>query len=258
MENIMIPYLILLLTIVFVILYFRFYLFIFPKNRLIILMYHKIEKISNDDLTIDLENLEKQFKYLKKKKYISKFFTQLNISTKKSIILTFDDGYKNNFDYLPPLLERYDLKATIFISTKFIEEGYENYEMMTFENIRNLNKNHFEIALHTHCHENFRKTPIDAIEKDLKRNMQILTSQGINYSKILAYPYGKYPKKESEKTILFSTLKNLGINFAVRIGNKVNYFPTNKPYELCRIDIKGKDSLMKFKLKLIFGRLKLF
>jgi len=254
----MVIYLILFLLAAFITLYFRLYLLLFPNNRLLILMYHKVEKASNDDLTVNLENLERQFRYLNKKKYFSKSFREINIPAKKSIILTFDDGYKNNFEYLPRLLEKYDLKATIFISTKFIQEGYKNYDMMTFEDIKNLNQKYFEIALHTHAHENFRNVSVDFIETDLKKNMQILASQGIEYSKILAYPYGKYPKEKHEKMHLFFILKKMGINFAVRIGNKVNYFPTNKPYELCRIDIKGRDSLIKFKLKLIFGRLKLF
>ncbi|GAA4148942.1 hypothetical protein GCM10022217_00310 [Chryseobacterium ginsenosidimutans] len=221
-------------------------------------MYHQIEKQTHEDLTVSLENLEQQFVYLNKNNYSAKFFNEIHTSAKKSIILTFDDGYKNNFDYLPSLLEKYNLKATIFISTKFIQEGYKKYEMMTFEEIRSLNENYFEIALHSHNHQNFRNMSADSIEKDLKNNMQILDSENITYSKVLAYPYGKYDKKNSKKANLFSVLKNTGIEFAVRIGNKINYFPTQKPYELCRIDIKGKDSLIKFKLKLIFGRLKLF
>lgn len=254
----MIPIVILFLILIFLTVYFRLYLFVFPKNRLIILMYHQIEKESHEDLTVSLKSLEQQFEYLNKKNYTSKFFSELNTLGKKSIILTFDDGYKNNLDYLPSLLEKYNLKATIFIPTKFIQEGYKDYPMMSFEDIRSLNKKHFEIALHSHNHQNFRDISADSIKTDLETNMQILNNEGINYSKVLAYPYGKYPKKTVEKKKIFSVLKNLGIEFAVRIGNKVNYFPTNQPYELCRIDIKGKDSLLKFKLKLIFGRLKLF
>lgn len=254
----MILYLVLFLLIIFIIVYFRLYLFVFPKNRLTILMYHQVKKETDEDLTVSLENLEKQFQYLRKKNYKSKFFSELNTLGKKSIILTFDDGYKNNFDYLPSLLKKYGLKATIFIPTKFIQEGYENSEMMSFEDIRNLDKTYFEIALHSHNHQNFRNIPVDFLENDLKTNMQILDRENIGYSKVLAYPYGKYPKENVEKMKVFSVLKNLGIEFAVRIGNKVNYFPTQKPYELCRIDIKGKDSIIKFKLKLIFGRLKLF
>ena len=221
-------------------------------------MYHRIEKETREDLTVSLENLERQFKYLKENHYSSKFFSEINTLSKKSIIITFDDGYKNNFDYLPLLLEKYDLKATIFIPTKFIQEGYKDYELMTFQDIRNLNEKYFEIALHSHSHENFRNISTEYIENDLKNNMQILDSENIKYSKVLAYPYGKYPKKNPEKAAFFSVLNKIGIEFAVRIGNKINYFPTKKPYELFRLDIKGKDSLIKFKLKLIFGRLKLF
>ncbi|WP_051289374.1 polysaccharide deacetylase family protein [Chryseobacterium daeguense] len=254
----MLIYIIALCILTFLVFYFKLYLFAVPKNRLVILMYHQIEKESHEDLTVSLQNFEDQLRYLNKKKYTAKFFSELGTLEKKSIILTFDDGYKNNFEYLPPLLEKYGCKATIFIPTRFIQEGYDNYEMMTFEDIRNLDKKHFEIALHSHNHQNFRNISADFLENDLKTNMQILEDQKIEYSKVLAYPYGKYPKKNLEKNIFFAVLKNLGIEFAVRIGNEVNFFPTQKPYELCRIDIKGKDSLIKFKLKLIFGKLKLF
>jgi peptidoglycan/xylan/chitin deacetylase (PgdA/CDA1 family) len=247
-----------LLIIAFIIIYFRLYLFLFPKNRLVILMYHQIEKETHEDLTVSLRNIEKQFEYLNRKKYTSKFFSELPSPSKKNIIITFDDGYKNNYDYLPSLLKRHHLKTTIFIPTQFIQGGYKDYKMMTFEELRNLDKDYFEIALHSHSHQNFRNISEADAENDLKTNMKILEDEGIGYSKVLAYPYGKYPKKNPDKAFLFSTLKKSGITYAVRIGNKVNYFPSKKPYELCRIDIKGTDSLIHFKLKLIFGRLKLF
>lgn len=254
----MILYLIPFVLAVFIVVYFRLYLFAFPHNRLVILMYHQVEKESHEDLTVSVKNLEQQFSYLNRKKYCSRFFSDLTVLSKRNIIITFDDGYRNNLEYLPSLLEKYNLKATIFIPTGFIEKGYNNYPMMTFEEIRNLDKKYFEIALHSHAHENLKNASFDFIEKDLKKNMQILDAQNIRYSKVLAYPYGKYPQKKHDKLTFFSILKKIGIDFAVRIGNKVNYYPTQHPYELCRIDIKGKDSLIKFKLKLIFGRLKLF
>lgn len=254
----MILYLIPLLLAVFIVVYFRLYLFAFPYNRLVILMYHQVEKESHEDLTVSLKNLEQQFSYLSSKKYTSYFFSELTLSAKRNIVITFDDGYRNNLEYLPYLLKKYNLKATIFIPTGFIEKGYNNYSMMTFDEIRSLDKKYFEIALHSHAHENARNVSLDFIEKDLKKNMEILDAENIRYSKVLAYPYGKYPQKKHDKLAFFSILKELGIDFAVRIGNKVNYYPTQRPYELCRIDIKGKDSLIKFKLKLIFGRLKLF
>lgn len=213
---------------------------------------------SNDDLTVSLKNLEEQFSYLQRKNYTSKFFSELNIPSRRSIIITFDDGYKNNEVYLPSLLEKYNLKATIFIPTGFIRKGYKENRMMSFEEIRRLNRKYFEIGLHSHSHQNFKTVSADFIENDLKKNMQILDEENIEYSKVLAYPYGKYPKKNPNKQAVFSVLQHLSILYAVRIGNKINFFPSRKSYELCRIDIKGKDTLINFKLKLIFGRLKMF
>ncbi len=250
-------YLLLAIGILFV-LYLRLYLFAVPKNRLIILMYHQIEKDSTEELTISPENLEKQFSYLRQNRFSSIFFSEIHKTCSQKIIITFDDGYENNARYLPSLLQKYNLKATIFIPTKFIQGGYKSYKMMSFEDIRNLDRNMFEIALHSHSHDNFRHASLEFIENDMKENMKILDKERIVYSRILAYPYGGYPKNDQKKAELFLLLKNLGIEFAVRIGNKNNYFPTKKPYELCRIDIKGDESLLKFKLKLIFGRLKLF
>lgn len=249
---------IIIFVIIFLFLYFRIYLFLFPKKRLIILMYHQIMEESNDDLTVSLKNLEEQFSYLQRKNYTSKFFSELNIPSRRSIIITFDDGYKNNEVYLPSLLEKYNLKATIFIPTGFIRKGYKENRMMSFEEIRRLNRKYFEIGLHSHSHQNFKTVSADFIENDLKKNMQILDEENIEYSKVLAYPYGKYPKKNPNKQAVFSVLQHLSILYAVRIGNKINFFPSRKPYELCRIDIKGKDTLINFKLKLIFGRLKMF
>ncbi len=247
-----------LTAVIFVIVYFRLYLFLTPKNRLTILMYHQIEKDSQEELTISPENLEKQFSYLRRQHYNSLFFRDVGKICRKKILITFDDGYENNAKYLAPLLQKYNLKATIFIPTKFIREGYQSYKMMNFVQIRDLDRNVIDIALHSHNHHNFKTSAIEFIRNDLKENMDILEKEKISYSKVLAYPYGGYPKNRQKKAELDLLLKNLGIEFAVRIGNKINYFPTKEPYELCRIDIKGNESLLKFKLKLIFGRLKLF
>lgn len=221
-------------------------------------MYHQIAENSHDNLTVSFTNLEKQFQYLSEKKYKSIFFSQLGIKNKKKIIITFDDGYKNNYDYLPALLEKYNLKASLFIATDFIINGYKDYEMMTFDELRSLNPDYFEIGLHSHSHKNFRECKPEFIKKDLETNKKILSEAKVIFSNVLAYPYGKYPKRNTEKQQLFSVMEDCGLKYAVRIGNKINNLSVSNPYELCRIDIKGSDSLEKFKLKLIFGRLKLF
>ena len=53
-------------------------------------------------------------------------------------------------------------------------------------------------------------------------------------------------------------MRDNGIKYGLRIGNRVNNFPFKNNYLVKRIDIKGEDSLFRFKLKLKIGKLKLF
>ncbi|MCL1670907.1 polysaccharide deacetylase family protein [Elizabethkingia ursingii] len=249
-------YIILVLILQFLIIYFRIHLFLSPKERLIILMYHKIGKHTQDSLTVEINALEKQFEYLSKKKYLPIFFNEIHASTKKKIIISFDDGYRNNYEYLPKLLKKHSLKAVIFIPTFFIENGYNDNTMMSFDEIRSLPSDLIEIGLHSHFHRNFRTLSPQQADADIKTNIEILKKNQINYSKVFAYPYGKHIREKKSKKEFISMLKQNDIHFAVRIGNKINHIYNTNPFELCRIDIKGSDSMLKFKLKLLLGKLK--
>ena len=74
----------------------------------------------------------------------------------------------------------------------------------------------------------------------------------------MAYPFGNYPRKKFDKQIFKRVISENGMLFGLKIGNRPNKFPFKDPYEIKRIDIKGEDSIFKFKLKIKFGKLKLF
>ncbi|MBL1219262.1 polysaccharide deacetylase family protein [Chryseobacterium sp. L7] len=229
-----------------------------------ILMYHKVlpeKEISGKDfLTVSAEALEKQFQYIKSH-YNTLFFNDLTTccQLKHKLILTFDDGYLNNLQYLVPLLEKYGLKATIFIPTGIIQnhEADANREMMTFEEIRSLNPEYVEIALHSHAHRNYSQISLEEAADDIHENIRILEEKAIPFTRVLAYPYGKFPKKREQKRAFFSLLENAGITSAVRIGNNIDYYPWKNKFEIKRIDIKGCDSFDIFKWKLRLGKIKL-
>ena len=79
----------------------------------------------------------------------------------------------------------------------------------------------------------------------------------IKFTKVLAYPYGKFPKEKERKKEFFKMLDKIGIVSAMRIGNNVASYPFKKKFEVNRIDIKYGDSLKTFKWKLRFGKTKL-
>ncbi len=116
--------------------------------KLPILMYHKVSSTESKGLTISAEKLEEQFQYLADKDFQTHHFSSLSIlkklpKKKKNIALTFDDGYVSQLEYVVPLLQKYNLKATFFIPLKYIgkeeEWNEERAPIMDFDALRSLN-----------------------------------------------------------------------------------------------------------------------
>lgn len=243
--------------------FFKRVLGLSKKESIRILMYHQVLPRSiayKNDLIVTVENLDEQLIYIKKK-FKTVFFKDLETSRsiENKIILTFDDGYYNNLQYLLPLLEKHQLKATIFIPTEFIQNDLDAEEKvyMNFDEIRSLPPNLVEIALHSHTHKIFSQLTLSEAEADLLKNIETLEQNQISFTKVLAYPYGKFPKEKERKKEFFKMLDRIGIVSAMRIGNNIASYPFNKRFEVKRIDIKYGDSLKTFKWKLKFGKTKL-
>ena len=258
---------VILLVLVFLTL--QYSLLIPASKGLPILMYHKVSENKSDDLTIERDKLRLQLNYLKKNGYTSIFCNDLiaNIKDgvplpKKPVLITFDDAYQNNFELLIPILHELKLKATIFIPVKYMgkvnawDKGID--PIMNAETLKSINPKLVEFGLHSFAHGNYNTITTKEIEDDLQKCISTLNSMNINYTKVLAYPYGKYPREGQRKLEFQGTLKKHNIDLAFRIGNRINKIPLKQPFEIKRIDIKGTDSFWSFKTKLTKDRVKLF
>ena len=87
-----------------------------------VLMYHHIDEEGNDDVNISSELFEAQMAALAEEGYTAVFPDDLaayvyegKALPDKPVVITFDDGYLSNYEYAWPILEKYDMKATIFV-----------------------------------------------------------------------------------------------------------------------------------------------
>lgn len=235
-------------------------------TRLPILMYHNVSNNSNDSkkLTVFCDKLEEQFRYLKEKEYTTYHFSELENKTaidSKSVMITFDDVTVNQLVYAVPLLEKYNLKATFFIPFGYIgnldswNSGKE--KIMSIDQLKQLDSR-VELGLHSFAHKRYATLTEAEINDDFSKCFEIIGENNLKVYNALAYPYGNYPKKEPNKSMFVAVLQQNKVKFGLRIGNRINKFPFKNPFEIQRIDIKGEDSLFKFKIKLRFGKLKLF
>ena len=239
-------------------------------SKLPVLMYHNvcINKSESKGLHISTHQLENQLRYLVEKKYTSFHLSELEHAIsipKKSVVITFDDVTENQLLYAMPLLLKYNFKATFFIPFAFIGKTdlwnpslkSSPEKIMTIEQLISLDSS-IELGLHSYNHQKYVTLSDAEITKDFEKCFEIIAKNNLKVYHAVAYPYGNFPKKEEKKESFFKVLKQNNINMGLRIGNKLNYFPLKNPYEIMRLDIKGEDSLLKFKLKLRFGKLKLF
>jgi len=234
-----------------------------------ILLYHKISQNYNGLLTITEAMLEEQFTYILNNSYTTITFKDLidyHLQRKplpeKPIIITFDDGFLNNYTYLYPLLKKYNLKATIFLTVQHIGDTNKwdngSIKLLDYSDLKNMGADFIEYGIHTYNHKNLKNRSPEFVRKDIEKCYAELDKNEINYVKVLAYPYGSYPKSHSDFKSFTSALHKCGIIFGLRIGNKINKLPITNPYLVKRIDIRGTDSFWTFKTKLKKGRVKMF
>ncbi len=232
-----------------------------------VLMYHKvIDAGFPDDLTITTQELERQFSYLNKKGYTPIFLSDLlsylfenQQLPPKPVLLTFDDGYKNNYTYLYPLLKKYGLKANIFLVPGFIGSSGDSVsgknEYLHVNDINCMSNKVVQFGLHSYDHKSYNDLTISQIEEDIRSCRTRLKDLHIPYQPCLAYTYGAFPKKDTKKrNQMFCTMQANGVQCAFRIGNKVNKIPVKDKFLLQRIDIRGDESFVRFKLILVTGK----
>lgn len=200
-----------------------------------ILMYHCItedEDLANSNsLYVTKKKFEEDLKYLKDNDYTTIFAKDMDKPLpKKPVVITFDDGYKDNYIYGYPLLKEYDMKATIFILAYTFDE--EMSHKLSWEEAGALARSGFmDIQSHTYdlhyetddglfAMEPFPDESDEEYRERLYEDIEIMNERFDKYigyrPTVFAYPYGKYTKiteevlKEEGYKATFTTEKRIG------------------------------------------------
>lgn len=169
-----------------------------PCVKLPTLMYHHIQnkeaaqEKNQTALTVETDFFRKHIQELRDKGYrtasmqeLIAFFDEGVAIPKKSVLLTFDDGYDDFAKNALPILNEFGYKASVFISTGLLDNsGYLNWE-----DVSRASPGAYLFANHTWSHKNMQTTK-DKIEFEISIADTQLTERGLNSPKIFAYPYG--------------------------------------------------------------------
>lgn len=158
-----------------------------------VLMYHAVSDDcwGIEELFVSPSDMEQQLIYLTENGYTPIWFEDLPYADQyeKPVILTFDDGYKDNYEELFPLLQKYQVKATIFVICGNV--GKPVY--MTWEQIRELSDSGLvSIQSHTMTHPDLDTLGEADTEWELGESRRVLAEQTGKPPYVLCYPTGYF------------------------------------------------------------------
>ena len=239
-------------------------------------MYHSIvdDDCQSSDYKINVSTVESDLAYLKENGYSAIFIEDIvnYVKNNKSlpenpIAITADDGFYNNYYHLLPLLEKYDMKATISIVGYYSDVLAANdphvpqYSYLTWEDIKNcIDSGKIEIGNHTYnmhslndrkgcskleyeTEEEYEKNfyeDIGTLQTIIKMNTGITPN-------VFAYPFG-YISPES-----VPLLKKIGFSAALNCFEKPNYINHDESclFSLNRYNRPANTSTEEFMEKLL-------
>jgi len=206
------------------------------------LIYHDILP-EGDPYTLNQEVFVKQIELLKKLTFSAitvNEFLALNSEILKNniphICLTFDDGYKPNYDICVPLLLKYGFKATFYITTGWIdsEVGF------SMQQIKDMASKGMQIGSHTVNHVFLPNVSDEAVYTELKESKKTLEKIINDEVTSLSLPGGRNKKKITEIAI------ELGYKSICTSEYKMNTHNTT-PFSLGRVPIKRTFTQELFK-----------
>ena len=158
-----------------------------------VLMYHAVsdDMWGINELFVSPSDMEMQLQYLLEQGYEPIWFEDLAYveDYEKPVLLTFDDGYDDNYTELFPLLKKYQVKATIFV----IGNAMGTSHKMTEEQVRELaDSGLVSIQSHGMTHDDMDAMDEETLVWELGESQRILTRVTGRQPYVLCYPTGKY------------------------------------------------------------------
>lgn len=163
----------------------------------------------------------------------------------KPIMLTFDDGYENNYTTMLPMLEARGMRAVVYVIAN--ELGRERY--LTFDQLRDMQTRGIEIGSHTANHRPLDELDQDELNVELRDAKTYLEWSGINTIYSLSYPNGIFNDE------IISLLERENYYTAVTGEAGLNNFGTDQ-YRMHRVNVPQPTfGLFEFRLRLLKAEL---
>lgn len=174
--------------------------------RASVLLYHRVSDDARDNLTVGVEQFERQMALVARRCQAVSLpellsLTRIPRTSRPLVCVTFDDGYRDNYVHAAPILERHGIAAAFFVSTGMIgtekpfphdiRRGNGRLPAMDWEQLRSLHSRGFTLGSHSVNHIDCAAESEDVVAAELAQSMADLRRElSIDGDLVFAYPYG--------------------------------------------------------------------
>lgn len=166
-----------------------------------VLAYHNISAQEKGKLSIAAHTFDAQIRQLHAEGFHAVSLSDFLAFTagrrqlpRKSVLLTFDDGYRSFIQYARPILKDYGFGATLFVYSNFIGGG----SALSWQDLRTLTEQGFDVQAHSKSHANLRRNAGESeaayakrIEAELAYPLTLFKKNLTHPVDALAYPFGE-------------------------------------------------------------------
>ena len=229
------------------------------KQEIPVLMYHKVNPSPSTGgfgLRVPPKQFAWQMKYLRKRGFKAITFNDLVRHWEKGttlpvrpVIVTFDDGYQDNFIFAYPILKNNHFTATIFLVSGLIGKTNEwdtkvhsqpKNKLLTWSQIRLMEKYGIEFGAHTVTHPSLTNISPDSAFSEITLCKETLEKELGHPVVAFAYPYGHYNDTTKSETA------KAGFKAAVTTTVGVNPLAPADHFTLKRLRVTGYTTQDKF------------
>ena len=190
------------------------------KGKIKVLLYHNI--VINSRQTLFTNAISKKI-FIKQLQYLKQHYNIVSLSQdgewhglsdkKVNILLTFDDGFINNYDIVLPILLEFKISAYFFIISDYVETGYiplfmqkrylDSEKLSEFKTINSnqmteMLKKGMNIGSHSLFHNDFSKISVSDAVQNAEQSKQDLQEMLNTSVECFAFPWGFYQEQQIE------------------------------------------------------------
>jgi peptidoglycan/xylan/chitin deacetylase (PgdA/CDA1 family) len=235
------------------------------SGNLRILSYHSIDDSASLTYNTSQKDFRDQMQFLVSHafRFISAgdlIHKERFLAGEQYILLTFDDGFLNNYEIAMSVLHEMKIPAIFFINTSYIDEernnsippenntSYPDLTLMNWKQVRELSDNGFTIGSHGHTHRTIARLDEKEQEKEVRSSIDLISSKTGKKVFFFSYPYGTR-NSYSRLTMKILARNDIRFAFTERWG-AVDIHNAGNPYRLARVPILGYDDIEVFHHKL--------